>query len=329
MSAISKIYNLLLGILVICLVQLLPSQYLWDRENYLNYAENSEKILQSYGGLQEVLFNDYFFLKINHLLSYVLPPENLVLFLLLTCFLIFYYLINKHSVNSLTFTIGVIFSILIVPILHLEVVAIRQFLATCFVLFSLSYCSDKNKILIIFLIASLIHSSFFIFLFLFYMDNYIFYHFDKRKKIILNFILILFIAFSYLVIGNYLGFRQVELYSSYSGAVGGGGFIVVLFLTLYIYFKYGFTKYIYMYNFVLQGFLLFMIFYFFANSSVSARLLESVFPAFILLLVNKFRPIDLIIILFIFFIYGYVWLTGGQYMIFEASPDQIRHYFGW
>ncbi|WP_228721872.1 EpsG family protein [Acinetobacter sp. Marseille-Q1623] len=326
---ISKIYNLLLGLLVIYLVQLLPSQYLWDRDNYLNYAENSEKILQSYGDLQEVLFNDYFFLKINQLLSYVLSPENLVVFLVSICFLIFYFLINKFSVNSLTFTIGVIFSILIVPILHLEVVAIRQFLATCLVLLSLSYYSDKNKILIIFLIASLIHSSFFLFFFLFYMDNYIFCRFDKIKRFILNFLLILFLALSYLVIGNYLGFRQAELYSSYSGAVGGGGFVVVFSLTLYIYFKYGITRYTYMYNFVLQGFLLFMIFYFFANSSVSARLLESIFPAFILLLVNKFRPVDLIVILFIFLTYGYVWLTGGQYMIFEASPDQIRHYFGW
>ena len=72
--------------------------------------------------------------------------------------------------------------------------------------------------------------------------------------------------------------------------------------------------------------LLFLIFYFFANASVSARLLESVMPAFLILLVNKFRLNEVLILILIFLAYGYVWFNGGQYIIFEASHIQVNNY---
>ena len=35
---------------------------------------------------------------------------------------------------------------------------------------------------------------------------------------------------------------------------------------------------------------------------------------------------EVAIIFLIFLAYGYVWLTGGQYVLFEASDIQVREY---
>lgn len=205
-------------------------------------------------------------------------------------------------------------------------IAIRQALATTVVLFGLCYIKNIKKIIVIFFISSMIHSAFFLFLALFILDNLVFSKFDFKKRISLNSIVILFIALSYLIVAEILGMRQAELYSSYDGAVGGGTFLISLFIFIYLYY-YGEIKNRYLYFFTLQGFLLFLIFYFFANSSVSARLLESVLPAFLVLLVGNFRVKEVMIISLIFIAYGYVWATGGQYVLFEAADIQVKQFF--
>ena len=96
---------------------------------------------------------------------------------------------------------------------------------------------------------------------------------------------------------------------------------------IYLFFYYGSVNNKYLYAFVLNGIVLFMVFYFTANVSVSARFLSSVFPAFILLLVSKFRRVDVFICLLLILAYGFVWFKGGQYMIFEVSKYQIEQYF--
>lgn len=326
MPIISSIFKLIFSIILIYLVLLLPNRLLWDRDNYLYYAEFSDKIIDSYHTLKDLVFNDYLFLKLNQFLSIFLGPENIV-----NCFVFFSlgglcFLICRSSVNFLTFLFGLVLIVLITPILHLEVVAIRQALATTLVLFGLYYIKDSKKIALIMLLSSLIHSAFFLFLLLFVVDNYFLAKFSFRKRVILNTFIISFIALSYLVIAEFLGMRQVELYSSYDGTVGGGTFLVALLIFIYLYF-YGEVKLKYLYFFTLQGILLFLIFYFLANASVSARLLESVMPAFLILLVSKFRINEVLIILFILLAYSYVWFTGGQYILFEASNMEVREYF--
>lgn len=328
MFIISGIYRILLSSFFILILVSIPSDLLWDRNNYLYYAGNADNIIQTYGSKLELLFNDYIFLEINRLLSYFLTPDEVVTAFLISFLLIYYFLISKFSINFLTFTIGILLTVLITPLLHLEVVAIRQALATILVILSLVYLKDKRLILIVFILSSLIHSSFYLLTLLFFVDAFVLSNFDKKLKFFLNFIIILIISLSYLFVANYLGFRQAELYASYDGSVSGGTFLLVLFLYLYLYFSYGNVNFKYLYNFVLQGFLLFLIFYISANASVSARFLESIFPAFILLLVNKFRRIELGVIFFIILAYGYVWFNGGQYIIFEVSPMQVNHVLG-
>ena len=235
------------------------------------------------------------------------------------------FLICRSSINFLIFLFGLFLIILITPILHLEVVAIRQALATTIVLFGLFYLKDSKKIALIMFLSSLIHSAFFLFLLLFIVDNYFLAKFDLKKRMIANAIIILCIALSYLIVANFLGMRQAELYASYDGAVGGGTFLLSVFIFSYLYF-YGKVKLNFLYFFTIQGFLVFIIFYFVSNASVSARLLESVMPAFLILLVNKFRLNEVAIISLILVAYGYVWYTGGQYILFEASEIQVREY---
>ncbi|WP_407503467.1 EpsG family protein [Acinetobacter baumannii] len=325
MFVISGVYRIVLSLFLILALISIPSDILWDRNNYLYYAENADKIIRSYDGIGELLFNDYVFLEMNRILAFSLNPENIVLTFLVFSLAIFYFLINKFSINFITFTVGLFLSILITPILHLEVVAIRQALGMSVILLFLVYSKNNKAILVGFLVASLIHSSFFLLTLLFFLDSFLFDKFEKRIKILLNFATILTISICYLIIASYLGFRQVELYASYDGSVSGGTFIVVLVLFIYLYFYYEKTNYNFLYNYVLQGFLLFLIFYIFSNAIVSARFLESIFPAFILLLVNKFRKFEVIIILFLFLAYGYVWFNNGQYIIFEVSQMQADY----
>lgn len=325
MPIISSIFKLICSLVLVYFALLLPNKLIWDRDNYLYYAEFSDKIINSYHKLNDLIFNDYLFLKLNQFLSIFFGPENIVNSFVLFSLGGLCFLIARSSVNFLTFLIGLVFIILIIPILHLEVVAIRQALATTIVLFGLYYIKDLKKITLIILVASLIHSAFFLFLLLFVVDNYFLSKFNLLKRMILNAIMILFIALSYLVVAGFLGMRQVELYTSYDGAVGGGTFVLAICIFIYLYF-YGKINFIYIYFFTIQGFLLFIIFYFFANASVSARLLESVMPAFLILLVSKFRVNEVAIISLILLAYGYVWFSGGQYVLFEASDIQVREY---
>lgn len=325
MPIISSIFKLICSLVLVYFALLLPNKLIWDRDNYLYYAEFSDKIINSYHKLNDLIFNDYLFLKLNQFLSIFFGPENIVNSFVLFSLGGLCFLIARSSVNFLTFLIGLVFIILIIPILHLEVVAIRQALATTIVLFGLYYIKDLKKITLIILVASLIHSAFFLFLLLFVVDNYFLSKFNLLKRMILNAIMILFIALSYLVVAGFLGMRQVELYTSYDGAVGGGTFVLAICIFIYLYF-YGKINFLYIYFFTIQGFLLFIIFYFFANASVSARLLESVMPAFLILLVSKFRVNEVAIISLILLAYGYVWFSGGQYVLFEASDIQVREY---
>lgn len=323
--ALSFLYKFLISVILIFLLLQVPNDLLWDRDNYLIYAENSDEILRSYTSVGDLIFNDYLFLKINSFLANFLYPEQIVYFLLFLILVGMFFLISKYSINAFTFTFTLSLNILLVPVLHFELIAIRQALATIIVLFALSYFKDYKKISIYFLIASLIHSAFFLFLFLFFLDNSIFKKFDKRKRVVFNFCIIFFIALSYLIIAEFLGLRQVDLYSSYDAPIGGGTFIVCIFIYLYIY-KYGSTQYNFLYYYALQGLILFLVFYFVANASVSARLLESVLPAFLLLFANKFRNKEILIGSLVAVAYLYVWYNGGIYVLFEVPNVQAKQF---
>lgn len=312
------------AILIIFLLQI-PSGLLWDRDNYLIYAEKSDEIIKSYTSISDLIFNDYLFLKLNSFLSNFLQSEQIISFFLFVILSSMFFLISKYSVNTFTFTFTLVLNLLLVPILHFELIAIRQALATILVLFALSYLKNYKVISVIFLIASLIHSAFFLFLLLFWLDNSFFRKFDEKKRIILNFFVIFSIAFSYLIIAKFLGLRQVDLYSSYDAPIGGGTFIICAFIFIYIY-KYGSTQYNFLYYYTLQGLILFLVFYFVANASVSARLLESVLPAFLLLFANKFRNKEVLIGSLVAIAYLYVWYNGGVYILFEVSNIQAKQF---
>lgn len=325
MKFIGFFYKFFISFFIIFLIIKLPNDLLWDRDNYLYYAEYSDRIIENYNDIYSLIFNDYLFLKLNYFLSFFISPSSIVNFFVIFSLGVLFFLLSKYSINILTFTFGVILSLLITPILHLEVIAIRQALATSIVLLGFYFFNDFKKMIFVFFIASLVHSAFFLFLFLFLLDNFLFSKFKFNKRLILNSSVIFVIAFSYLIIASILGFRQVELYSSYDGAVGGGSFLIACFVFLYLYF-YGDTIHKLLYFFVLQGFLLFIIFYFFANASVSARLLESIYPAFLLILVHKFRDKEVLIITVLTLAYGFVWYNGGVYILFEVSHLEAKNF---
>lgn len=325
--ALIYICKFFLIFLIVYISLLLPNEMLWDRDNYLIYAENSESIVASYDTVKDLIFNDYLFLKINSFLALFFSADYVVYLLVTFNILSFYYLLSKFSLNLTSFIFSVIISILLVPILHLEVIALRQGLATTLIMFAMVFLNDKVKITCVFLIASLVHSALFLFTFLFVLDNFFFSKFDKKKRILLNSIVILGISFSYLVVAEMLGLRQVELYTSYDAPIGGGTFLICLVVFVYLYNYYGEASNNYLYYFTIQGFILFLLFYFIANASISARLLETVLPFFLLLFVRKLRINEIIIGGGIVIAYSYVWYNGGAYVLFEVPDIQVKQFF--
>ena len=60
--ALIYICKFFLIFLIVYISLLLPNEMLWDRDNYLIYAENSESIVASYDTVKDLIFNDYLFL---------------------------------------------------------------------------------------------------------------------------------------------------------------------------------------------------------------------------------------------------------------------------
>ena len=139
MKIIGLSYKIFLSFFVIYILMQLPNDILWDRNNYLYYAEYSDRIISTYNDYYSIFFNDYLFLKINYFLSYFLAPETIIGLFVISTLVVLFFLLNKYSINFLTFTIGVFLSVLITPILHLEVIAIRQAIATSLVLMGFFY----------------------------------------------------------------------------------------------------------------------------------------------------------------------------------------------
>lgn len=157
----NKYYIFHLSIILVSGVVLanLPMSIFLDRDNYLNYAENSLYILEYYwdaGGLLGVLFNEPIWLFINIVLSMKFEPEIVVNIIIFSSFIGTAICIYK-GVNKNIYLCALI--ILSPILLQKYIVHLRQGLAIS--LFVLGWCSSHSLAKrLSFFGACLIHSSF-------------------------------------------------------------------------------------------------------------------------------------------------------------------------
>ena len=305
----------------------IPNTLLWDRDNYLIYANLSSDIIASYDSVLDYVSGDYLFLLINSFLSIIF--SDYVVVNILVSFVVFSYMLFLYlkSENLLLFYVGVVSSIVILPIFHFQLVTIRQAIATVIFLYGIFFLKEKRNFLFLLIICSLIHSVYYLISFFFFLNFFILAKSNFYVRYFLIFLSSLFLSLVYLGLGQLLGFRQAESYSSYDGGVGGGAFILWGIVFFYI-LKYGNKNETMLYHYSLMGLIVYSIFYLFANVTVAARISEAVLPIVLILLVSKSKASDFLIIFFIILAYLFLWFNGGMYeLMFEASEVIVKGYF--
>lgn len=318
------IFVILIGSIYVILLSNMPNEWFRDRDNYLVYAASSESIVELYGNKFVLIANEPLFLYFNIFLEkifeYSLIP-NIFVYLITTVFVFF---IGYNAKNIIGFIFGVILSIIIPYMLQAELVALRQGLAIAFFIPFLYLVKDEKKVLIALLVCAFLHSIFFVFFLLYFLNFIILSKFSINKRLFVTFIFMLIVSLLGIVIAKYLGLRQGSEYMGVESDGSGGAFIVFLAVFLYIYFL-GNRHNKRLYEFVLIGLVMFLTTYFL--SPISGRLFNTVIPFVVFLLVSKGRAIDYIFMSLLTFVFLFLFLSGSYYGLLAVSELLISEYF--
>lgn len=292
------------------IISSLPNYIFRDRDSYIYYAANSQELIDFYSstGLLNLLVNEPLFLLINKFLSSFLDPYFIPVFYTLTTFSIFFWLLSKQSRNVITLCLGLILFFIITYTFHLQFVTLRQSLASFMLLLGLYYFKDNKKIILLCFLAGFIHSSFY-FIFVLLILNWFLKTIIKKAilRYIIQFAIIFLLGFIAIKIASYLGMRQAENLLDSNINVGGGAWIIWTIITIYI-ILWGNKTHTMLYEYSLIGLTTFIALYF--TTPFVGRLITSFIPAVILVIVSRFRFIEIIIILFLLLPYGYLVFNG-------------------
>ncbi|MEY0220234.1 EpsG family protein [Providencia rettgeri] len=227
MQNTNKIFIILYSTLYSYILATLPNYIFRDRANYLVYAEKSSEILQQYNGIS-IISNEPLFLLINTVLKSIFPleiiPNVIVFFISFTIS----YIILVRSKNMLLGILGILCVLSIAQVFHLQLVILRQGLATALLLWIVYFFWNKKYFLFLVFVLAFIHSSMLLIVFFFLVDKI-----TKKyisHKVEYRIIVLLFISFSTSIliipIAELLSMRQAKEYNDISSSVGGGNFIL-------------------------------------------------------------------------------------------------------
>ncbi|EOZ5531038.1 EpsG family protein [Vibrio metschnikovii] len=213
-----------------------------DRVNYLVYAGTSDLIILRYvsGGILSFLFNEPIWLGLNVFLSIFFTPEQVVSFIVFLSASITSFSILKVNHKYILF---LLFILIFPQVMGKYVVHLRQGLAISFFLLGW-FCLSTKWRWFFFISASLIHTSFFFVVALYFLSitmRRLNFANDLRSFIILAFGLI--VSFGLGFITSLLGARQSNQYDFTAASISGLGFIFWLGI-LILYWLQGreFTK---------------------------------------------------------------------------------------
>ena len=315
---INYVFYLLSLFITVYLVNIIPDDYVWDRFNYYVFFENSTDYLKKMDTVQDYLKGEYLFHYLNDFIYFLTGDSSYTKVFYLTfiafsfTFLIFYF-----SKNLFIYFLGLFVSFFTLPLVHLNIVALRQAFALYVFLFFFAFCKNNKINIFVLLIVSLIHNSFY-YIFIIYFLNFFIIN-DKASfnfRLLVNGLVFIVIAFLFIIIGRLLGFSQiVDVYSLYGARGVGATFLFVLFIfsLLYSFFEKedsGNRFYI----FTMIGLLNYLVFSVFVNASIAARYYEVYLPVLFIFLVSKFNRKSLVVFLFLFLFY----------FIFHFSVENLR-----
>lgn len=317
------IISTFLSVLYIFAYLNIPNDILRDRFNYILYASNHEIILEMRVG-DNFIFNEPLFIYINKFLSIFFVPEHIPLFFVFINSVVLMWLLVKKSKNILFFLLGFSLVLFVPYIFQSQIVTLRQALATSIFLMAFFYLKENWKIFIVSLICCLIHSVFFIITLFYFLNFILFKKLTFELKMIINFFMMLSISLGFILITQYLGFRQGNSYSDVEINVGGGAFLLFLgiFIILYTQRKKYNNEH---FTFLMGGLVLFLVGYFFGP--ISGRLFNTFFPFIVFFLVGVNSYLSLNIMLLLSFVYGFLYFNGGYNALLEYPYDSFNEFF--
>lgn len=235
--------SIILSLFYALLLVALPNDLFRDRGNYIRYANIAEYIKRPFE-ISVYFFTEPFFYYYNKLLLIFISPDIIpkVAVFLIAYTTMYFILSSSRSYYGAALSALLLF---FMPFtFHLQLVVLRQAIATAGFIWAVYYFWDNKKILFLScFLMSLIHVSFFVILFILVVE-YLFEKFFKNPKInILGLAIVLFTSsFAFLQLAKQLGVRQANQ-DHVQGAASsvGGAFILFIFMLVCIYLN-GFNK---------------------------------------------------------------------------------------
>lgn len=202
----------------------LPVDAFVDRDNYLTYASASVQIFSRFldYGYWAVLFNEPVWLAINVFLGFLFSPENVLRVIILFAGSVTAYFVLRHEAKYFIFLMLILF---LPQILKNNIIHLRQGLAIAVFLCGW-FSARPNVRYAFFTLACLIHSSFFIIIFLMIMNHFfILYRLGVELRSIVIFLCGVFVGFLGLWLAGILGARQANEYVGGAAEVSGLAFV--------------------------------------------------------------------------------------------------------
>lgn len=277
-------------------LSLIPEVLLRDRDSYLVYATDADRIFEQFlnEGIGSVIFNEPLFLGLNYILDAFIEPAIIPsLFSFFTSFVLVCFLLKEIEGWWLKFM--AVLCITFIPFLfHLQLVILRQGLAlSIFIIVIMISKKEKNWVIASFMLA-FIHSSFFIvcalMCLLYWVKNM---KYSSQIIVFIGFSLLL--SFSLFFVGNMIGARQVEIYQSDSSSGSGLSFLLYLILLCLLLTRGEVFLKSYPYSSIaILGLICYLTLYF--TSPIAGRLIATFMPFIICLLFHTSKSISYVFI---------------------------------
>lgn len=233
-----KVYlSSLLSIVYAFLLSSIPNYLFRDREEYVVYAIYSTNLLEEYDSLSYI-FNEPLFLYYNKILSYIFSvdfiPKVGVFFISFTLM----YFILIYSTSMFKVLLGSLLIFFVSYTFHLQLVVLRQGIATAFFMWFVYFFWDQRKFYPLCFLLPFFHSSFFIIIFLLIYNDLLSYFIEGvKKRLFLITLTLSTSSFILLEFAQNLGLRQASQSHLLENNNSGGGLLLFSFALLILFFR--------------------------------------------------------------------------------------------
>ncbi|MGE8600359.1 MAG: EpsG family protein [Acinetobacter calcoaceticus] len=297
------------SIFYIWLYTCLPSSWFRDRLNYEEMAKYSNELIALYQGYNTLIIHEPIFLFLNKFLIVFFDPEmvpHVFVFFITSMLCLF---LIKISKNFTLFFLGLLAFVTVPFMFHLQLVVLRQALATVvFIWGVLNIRSEKNFSIFI-LITPFLHASFFLILLIYFTYIFLKKYINNRLYLSLIAGLCIYILFKFsMVVASYLNIYQLGYIGDYELDVSGRSLLLYIFI-------YGIM--VYMLSPIKDRLsdmtLVFLTTYIFLYlvTPLIGRYMVTFFPFIILSLVRNNKIENYIILIVLIILYSYVSYNGA------------------